>query len=288
MRFPEFTAEASFDWVIISNQKNNVEVSEINTLSVIPKFNGLPPSGGTIPDLGPIPGLPKPGLDLKREFLSRITTCNGKVTNVMSDPNNCGNCGVRCKGILCFEDRSCSGEMCTDGKCQDPCRGKAMCIQSYQNGVIDAACKDLELDIENCGICGRDCSVMYPSSTCEMGDCKCPAYAPTECGPVNLGGGGCVNLNTDPNNCGRCSTKCASEEYCDHGTCKIKNCPPGQTPICTGQCESVKGSSCCGPAQGALSGTTVYKCVKSKTVCVYEYNYSDGTAGNLMNCYKQP
>lgn len=47
----------------------------------------------------------------------------------------------------------------------------------------------------------------------------------------------CVNIKTDPDNCGDCGKKCASGEVCENGSCKTQNC----AETCTGN-----NMRCCG------------------------------------------
>ena len=53
-------------------------------------------------------------------------------------------------------------------------------------------------------------------------------------------GGGCVNLQNDPLNCGTCGRRCeGATPYCGDGTCQQPPCDP-QTELCA------PGSVCCG------------------------------------------
>lgn len=54
----------------------------------------------------------------------------------------------------------------------------------------------------------------------------------------------CVNLDNDPQNCGRCGVKCAAGTYCTNGACVV--------PECQTSCSSAGtccGAECCGPGQ---------------------------------------
>jgi hypothetical protein len=65
------------------------------------------------------------------------------------------------------------------------------------------------------------------------GNGGCPA------GQTDCGNGQCVDLASDPNNCGRCGNVCAGEA-CRNGACTCENeddCPDGC--LCVGVCNSI-------------------------------------------------
>ena len=81
-------------------------------------------------------------------------------------------------------------------------------------------------------LCGGACRSLCPpplvrdpvacGCVCPGGQIQCPA--------------GCVDPNTDPNNCGGCGVRCNRNEFdrCANGQCQIV-CPPG-TAFCGGTC----------------------------------------------------
>ena len=76
------------------------------------------------------------------------TICNEECTDIQSNPNNCGSCGIVCP----------SGERCINGKCQS-CQ---LCGNS---------CVYLQSDDKNCGSCGNECNIFQ---SCVNGICKYP------------------------------------------------------------------------------------------------------------------
>jgi hypothetical protein len=66
---------------------------------------------------------------------------------------------------------------------------------------------------------------------------------------------GCVNLQSDPNNCGTCGTACPQGSSCRHGTCQRGGCPAG---------EVVCGAGCCSGAT-PFCNTTTSTCVQCLT-----------------------
>jgi len=73
-------------------------------------------------------------------------------------------------------------------------------------------------------------SVVVTYHECQSGDC-CPV-GKSECGPV------CVDLLTDPMNCGACANVCPSGQSCQGGVCV----PPPDPVACGGPCPS--GQQC--------------------------------------------
>jgi hypothetical protein len=80
---------------------------------------------------------------------------------------------------------------------------------------------------------GTSCS---GGGTCQNGRCRC-ASGMSRCGGV------CVNLQTDPRNCGSCGARCQLFAACSAGTC---DCVPSS-------CALVPNSICCGGAGGCAA-----------------------------------
>lgn len=113
--------------------------------------------------------------------------CNGKVDDCQmcggrpvprDDPDHCGSCEHACR----------SDQRCERGECECPLDSALEC---------EGRCTDAKADPSNCGACGVGCG---PSRVCKAGDCACPATSmPDFCPDI-----GCLNLNSDANNCGTC------------------------------------------------------------------------------------
>jgi len=128
-----------------------------------------------------------------------MTICDDGCQFYLTDPNNCGGCGVECA----FD------EFCDQGACEPICpAGQSLCGEE---------CFDLLNDPSNCGDCGVECAW---DELCDQGSCEpiCPGQ--TLCGET------CVDLQTDPNNCGDCDIQCAFDEFCDQASCE-PICDPG-------------------------------------------------------------
>jgi hypothetical protein len=139
----------------------------------------------------------------------------------------------------CDQARSCVGrEVC----CRTP--GAAKPPQFH--------CADLVTSDKDCGTCGNACAA---GRRCDGGTCVClrsqtPCGRTLPSGPEACCSGGrastccsgrCVNIDTDPRNCGACGTVCPSGKVCVGGACV---CPSGSTTC---------GVGCCPPAGGPAS-----------------------------------
>jgi hypothetical protein len=124
-------------------------------------------------------------------------TCNGECANVVSDPNNCGACGVVCP----------EGTVCHAGSCETSCGGGTTLCGDGAGGY----CANLVSDNINCGACGHACAAGHrcAGSTC-VPDCAPPTVA---CGDA------CSDLTTDSANCGKCGAACQQGLSCHAGFC---------------------------------------------------------------------
>jgi len=164
-----------------------------------------------------------------------FANCNGDLsdgceTSTISDPANCGGCGVTCA----------EGELCWRGACGCP-KGFTQCGDQ---------CRDLSSDDANCSACGMRCEApaalddprwrcgpgVTPLNTkwrCTSGACdlQCrPGFL--DCN-LDFCTGGCeVDAMNDPDNCGACGRKCGAGQWCRQGECA---CPAGTT-ACDGEC----------------------------------------------------
>lgn len=100
-----------------------------------------------------------------------------------NDPAHCGGCANACKG----------GESCVDGKCALVCAGGTT--------ACGAACRDLLIDPNNCGACGKICPpVAKGTLACVAGTCAAgcaPGFADCDRDPGN----GCETPSTGACTC---------------------------------------------------------------------------------------
>jgi Stigma-specific protein, Stig1 len=108
--------------------------------------------------------------------------CSGTCVDYLTDPNNCGGCGVQCA----------VGQLCDNGVCRSTCApGQTQC------GTV---CVDLTSDPLNCGACNHACGTNQICTGSACVTCKSPTQ--TACDNQ------CVNIHTDPSNCGACGVDC--------------------------------------------------------------------------------
>jgi hypothetical protein len=168
--------------------------------------------------------------------------CGDGCRSYLTDPNNCGGCGIQCG----------AGEICSEGVCACPA-GQTACGDS---------CVDLESDPDNCGACGVSCG---DGQFCSGGSCACTEPSLTNCG------GTCVDLQSDPAHCGACGSECPAVQVCSTGDC---DCPEAGQTLCGEACVDLQSDpSHCGDCEvecpGAqLCSTGVCSCpVAGQTLC---------------------
>jgi hypothetical protein len=173
--------------------------------------------------------------------------CHGSCVaelSFQSDPQSCGSCGTRCPSGVSCEDGQCTdpdaggpwscaehgcpaGQSCVNGSDCLPvsCSGSEdglSCASPVRDGLgacCQGQCVDLRLDSLNCGTCGNACG---PAAFCAFGSCEpfngCDAGgSPCPLGAQHLGlccAAGCLDVQSDPANCGRCGVACDPGERC--------------------------------------------------------------------------
>jgi hypothetical protein len=138
-------------------------------------------------------------------------TGDGVCVDTDTDPLHCGACGVACGASL----NPCIDIECIEGACTPvEAADGASCEEGQEAGVCCAAG-----DTVTCVVGGICCS----SAQCDEGDTCCS--------------GQCVDLQTDPDNCGGCGPEfaCDAGETCSQGQCVSDECASGEV-LCDDLC----------------------------------------------------
>ena len=160
-------------------------------------------------------------------------------------------CGTSCTPCtLTNATGKCAGDACTIDACSP---GFENCDGMAANGCETSTATDAN----NCGACDTVCTAPNAMGQCQAGACsvgQCNGgFANCDAQPGN----GCeAILQTDPNNCGACGTKCNSFQTCMNGQCKNNPCGPG-----TADCNSNINDGC------ETSIETVQNCGFCKNAC---------------------
>jgi Cys-rich repeat protein len=138
--------------------------------------------------------------------------CNHRCVDTSSDSNDCGACGVPCRG----------GRLCCSGQCID-----------------------VSTDLDNCGGCGRSCApanatdIQCTASQCGYAGCE-SYFADCDGDRAN----GCeVNLTHDPANCYGCGIACTALPHATPG-CTVAGCGLGACLAGWADCNHVVHDGC--------------------------------------------
>lgn len=174
---------------------------------------------GTTGDSGMIPGTDSgriPGVDSGVTCASGQLVCGGTCVMPATDPLHCGNCTTACS-----TGQSCVSGVCTGG-----------------SGVVFGNPND----------CGASHAVCDALQVCIAGACVCRS-------PYTNVGGVCIDLGSDPNNCGRPGNVCPNR--CAGGVCISGTCPRPSTS-CDGACvDTRRDPGNCGGCGNVCDGTQI-------------------------------
>lgn len=103
--------------------------------------------------------------------------CGGSCVVTVTDPNNCGGCGIQCS----------SSQVCAQSRCMAP----GQCPQGTQ--ACNGTCVDFSSDNNNCGTCNHACG---SGTGCVGGGCV-PSIRLDGGGPSCSGGGPPITVTSD-------------------------------------------------------------------------------------------
>lgn len=142
-------------------------------------------------------------------------------TNLLTDNDNCGGCGVRCMGP---DPSTKSKWTCVDGQCVMSCNNTLFldCDNDPANGCETRA----NIDNNHCGVCGVKCPT---GMRCSVGECVLDCDLPENCTA-------CFNMKSHDFHCGTCGNACdptgpdlpplpTGMHYgCGNGECGVPKC----------------------------------------------------------------
>lgn len=152
--------------------------------------------------------------------------CGSSCVDTSTSDTNCGACGVRCDPTGDGgPTRPHAHYGCAGGEC-----GRLKCDGTWADcdGDAENGCETSLLSAESCGACGKACD---PGQSCIARangqiECICPAGT-TRCE------NNCVDIATDPFNCGGCGINCTLASVnaqgvglCNYGSC-VFSCMQG-------------------------------------------------------------
>lgn len=259
-------------------------------------------TGPTLPSPTPTP-VPCPAGQIR---------CAGACVDTLTDPANCGGCGISCgagnicQGGSCVACRpdisSCSaGSQCCSGYCAIYGASGNQCESCAGTLCSGFECSNLMTDDFNCGVCGNRCAA---GSYCWDGVCRTDCFPPyiggcatnaqccdptaycalgsgsvcIQCADTICGDNLCVDLSSNPQFCGSCSTACDPGDYCDQGSCV--SCRPygydcsQNSDCCTAYCQILGASGgMCDTCAHTICGFSI--CANLQTD-----NFNCGACGN--------
>lgn len=151
------------------------------------------------------------------------------------------------------------------------------CVPECGSAMVCCAgtCVDTNSDAYHCGKCWNQCR---NHEVCDSGSCKSPSAK--TCSPAcdsnrRCCGETCIDVLTDPKNCGICGVACPDGIACVDGKCDVKptcQCSDGKVCDENGDCVVKCGSSLCRPDESCCGNTcttldTVKHCGSCDNAC---------------------
>ena len=197
---------------------------------------------------------------------------NGCEVDRLTDPANCGSCGLvcsyphglpECSGGSCLLDSCTAGWGNCDGQSPNGCETDLNTNPSHCS-ACDAACPNLPHGQPSCsgGACGLD--------ACDAGWGNCDGQIPNGCE---------IDLNNDPGNCSSCGTVCSYSHA--SGVCAAGACQLGACQADWGDCDGQAANGC----EAGLQDDSA-NCGVCGTVCSFPNSQALCQLGEcrLINC----
>jgi hypothetical protein len=199
---------------------------------------------------------------------------NGCETNIATDTQNCGGCGVVCQSRA-NSTVGCANQACTLSSCSPN-------YKDCNNLEADGCETNVATDTQNCGGCGVICPpransvVGCANQACTLSSCNANYK---DCN--NLEADGCeTNIATDPQNCAGCGTICPARSHASPGCA---------SQICTVVCDPNYKDCNANTADGCETNvaTDSQNCGGCGVVCAPRANATVGCANQactLSSC----
>jgi hypothetical protein len=203
--------------------------------------------------------------------------CNGAIDEGVGAQTYMGPAGTNGVGVCIAGVQYCrGGELVTERPAVTPMNEICDGLDNDCNGKVDDGF-DILTDAKNCGGCGIVCA---NGGACTQGRCPGGPIGGTDGGVGTDGGQGgvlatcvkdgttiCVDIQSDPANCGACGRACTATQYCGGGTCMAFDAPtcaatqrlcgdpnvPGKM-FCADVCPALPDGGTGGGAAGASGG----------------------------------
>jgi hypothetical protein len=193
----------------------------------------------------------------------------------VSDARNCGACGHDCTALPGIDPTriTCSGGVCNPG-------GACLAGRAHCTSRPDDGCETDLTSALHCGACGIRCGGATPYCGASGDHWACTGG----CGG-SMCGTSCVNLQTDPRNCGACGHACASGATCSGGGCSGTDCPSG-THLCGTICALNSSVSTCGTSCTPCSAPAHATATCTDGACGFSCNIDYVQLGS--SCVRSP
>lgn len=170
---------------------------------------------------------------------------------ISDNPNHCGGCGIRCPSGRCMSSMCIGGSDDggpPTGDCRPTCSSAQRCCGTtcVNRSVTPGTDGRTDSSFMHCNGCGLACdperasACSTPAGMSGPPRCLCGNFPQCSgsdvCVASSTGTFQCVNLSTNPDNCGEVGHECAEGEICSGGECVC-----GSTG---GSCS--EGQACCG------------------------------------------
>jgi hypothetical protein len=145
--------------------------------------------------------------------------CEGACVDTVTDPAHCGGCSSPCAPGVACAGGACGGSL--DGSLDGTADGAGGDARDDQGDGGGPCPPPPYVTAAACGACGIVC--VTPNSACILDANEEPRCMPPCVAPLVECGGKCVDLTTDPRNCGACG------KFCPSNICVASKCQ-GATP----------------------------------------------------------